>query len=100
MRVKTELPPLREDEQLPVREHEPTIERIASWGVFLLPHAREEESLLVEWARGKGLTVLPQPPLLNNNYPQLLNKALKRLDETRKMENQNKVVTHGFPPIE
>ena len=66
--IKTELPPLHEDEQLLVREHEPTMERMASWRVFLLPHASEEESLLVEWARGQGLTVLPQPPLLSNNY--------------------------------
>ena len=56
---KTELPPLREDEQITVREHEPTMERMASWRVFLQPHAREEESLLVEWAHGQGLTVLP-----------------------------------------
>ena len=35
---------------------------------FFCPTRREEEILLVEWARGQGLTVLPQPPLLNNNY--------------------------------
>ena len=38
------------------------------WNVAPLPQRREEEILLVEWARGQGLTVLPQPPLLSNNY--------------------------------
>ena len=68
------------------------------WRVFLLPHVSEEESLLVEWARGQGLTVQPHPPLLSNNFPQLLNKTLNRLDETREDGKLNKVVTHGFHP--
>ena len=79
-------------------ESEPTMERMASWRVFLMPHVSEEESLLVEWARGQGLTVLPHPPLLSNNFPQLLNKTLKWLDETREDGKSNKVETHGFPP--
>ena len=56
------------------------------------------KSLLVEWAHGQGLTVLPHPPLLSNNCPQLLNKTLKWLDEIREDGKSNKVVTHGFPP--
>ena len=38
---------------------------------FFCPTRREEEGLLVEWARGQGLAVLPHPPLLSNNCTQL-----------------------------
>ena len=47
------------------------------------PHNGEEEWLLVEWSCGQGLTVLPQPPLLNNNYLNYLVEILMVVDETR-----------------
>ena len=34
----------------------------------LCPSDVKRKNPLVEWARGQGLTVLPQPPLLSNNY--------------------------------
>ena len=42
---------------------------MGEWRVFLVPHMSEEESPLVEWARGQGWTVLPHPPPLSNNCP-------------------------------
>ena len=72
--INEDLPPAHEEN--PPREDGPDqnnggMERVErEWKVapILLPTRREEESLLVEWARGQGLTVLPQPPLLSNNY--------------------------------
>ena len=56
---------MREDEQtMALREDEQTTARMPQqwreWNeCFFCPTRREEESLLVEWARGQGLTVLP-----------------------------------------
>ena len=49
------------------RSHESRVNAVMG-GEFLLPHVTSRESLLVEWVRGQGWTVLPQPPPLNNNY--------------------------------
>ena len=49
--------------------------RMESWEsgengkLILFPHDMNMKILLVEWACGKGLTVLPHPPLLSNNFP-------------------------------
>ena len=51
---------------------------------------------LVEWARGQGLIVLPQPPLLSINYLNYSIKTLKMLDETREDGKSNK----AFPLID
>ena len=37
--------------------------------ISLPPNDVKRKSPLVEWERGQGLTVLPHPPLLNNNCP-------------------------------
>ena len=51
-------------------------ERISVWGwarmesfVVVFPAYVRVKSLLAEWACGKGLTILPHPPLPSNNYP-------------------------------
>ena len=41
---------------------------------FSAPSDVKRKSPLVEWARGKGLTVLPHPSLLSNNYSQIAEK--------------------------
>ena len=43
---------------------------------FFAPSDVKRKSPLVEWARGKGLIVLPHPPLLNNNYSQLIDSRI------------------------
>ena len=61
-----------------------------------LPMRREEKGstgVVGTWERTDNP---PHPPPLSNNCPQLTQQTLKRLGETRKMENQNKVATHGF----
>ena len=52
------------------------------------PHNIKMKSPLVEWARGKGLAVLPHPPLLSNNCPQLTNNI-----------SLNGWLTHGKLPM-
>ena len=79
---------------------------MGEWRVFLLPHASEEESLLVEWAREQEADspTTPLPKTItasttsSHNHLNYSTKTLKRLDETREGGKQNKVATHGFPP--
>ena len=80
---------LRESEQ--DRNHEDVgswASRVNGENVSSSPRDVKRESLLVEWAHGQGLTFLPHPPLLSNNFPQLTNNI-----------SLNGWLTHGKLPI-
>ena len=68
--------PLCEDEHTGMEEWRRVV---GEWMLSLPPCDVRRKNPLVQWASGQGLTVLPQPPPLSNNYlnhPQQDNKEV------------------------